>query len=73
MLFLYGDPGGDRTRHPEINFTNYNFRYQQFTVCGLDFAFTMSLDLGVRRQVSTPSLTGLARRCLAFKQGVHRL
>ena len=32
-------------------------------VCGLDFLFTLARALGVRRQVSTPSLSGLARDC----------
>lgn len=31
------------------------------TVRGLDYTFTIAFALGVRRLVSTPSLTGLAR------------
>ena len=37
--------------------------FTTITVCGLDFTFTMSFDLGASHQVSTPSLTGLARYC----------
>ena len=33
-----------------------------FRFDGLDFAFTLAFALGAARQVSTPSLSGLARR-----------
>ena len=33
----------------------YSFHYHYY-VCSLDFLFTMSFDLGIARQVSTPYL-----------------
>ena len=35
--------------------------FTTLTVCGLDYTFTISLDLGVPRLVSTRSLSGFAR------------
>jgi len=46
---------------PRDFLTNYDFRRRHIDVCGLDFLFTLALALGARRQVSTPSLSGLAR------------
>jgi len=39
----------------------------------LDFAFTIAYALGGCRQVSTPSLAGLARRCHMLPLRVRRI
>ena len=37
------------------------------------YHFTVAFAVGAARLVSTPSLAGLARRCLGLLQGVHRI